>query len=358
MSNELIMQIDERVSRTKFTTVQAGRGVAAIAVLLFHTSVVMGLSKYGEQTPFGGWTKSGDLGVDFFFVLSGFIIFSAHKHDIGHSKMLAKYAYRRATRIYPVYWFYLTALFVLIGIGVGGHHFDFTSTDIVTSYSLIHFSPTGTSLATAWTLFYEVLFYAVFSLLIINRRLGIAVFVVWFTAILVHWGNENTSSFQGVAVSLFNLNFLFGICVFAAIELIPRKAILSILLMGLVGIVAVIGLDHAGYRNIFPSFRVLAGVASAIVLLGLVSGEQAKMFTTPKWLQFLGDASYTIYLTHFALLTAFAKIIVALGIMRVLDARFSFLLLAASSCAVTCLLYLAVERPLAILMRPDAKSAR
>ncbi len=46
----------------------------------------------------------GHAGVDFFFVLSGFIIMHAHTADIGKPERLYRYLWRRATRIYPIYW--------------------------------------------------------------------------------------------------------------------------------------------------------------------------------------------------------------------------------------------------------------
>jgi len=46
----------------------------------------------------------GHAGVDFFFVLSGFIIFFVHGKDIGKPSRLPHYVWRRFIRIYPVYW--------------------------------------------------------------------------------------------------------------------------------------------------------------------------------------------------------------------------------------------------------------
>jgi peptidoglycan/LPS O-acetylase OafA/YrhL len=51
-------------------------------------------------TPF----RWGDAGVEFFFVLSGFIIASAHAGDISRPARLIPYLQRRIIRIYPPYW--------------------------------------------------------------------------------------------------------------------------------------------------------------------------------------------------------------------------------------------------------------
>ena len=63
---------------------QAGRGLAAAGVAAFHLSMHMGVDRYGGVSVFTDFTRQGFRGVDFFFVLSGFIIFFAHFEDLGH----------------------------------------------------------------------------------------------------------------------------------------------------------------------------------------------------------------------------------------------------------------------------------
>src|SRR5882762_91392 len=98
---------------------QAGRALAAISVAAFHLSLMMGLDRYGGQAVFREYTKLGNLGVDFFFVLSGFIILFAHVDDIGKSDAWGAYVYRRFVRLFPIYWLY-TGTFVLLLALVGG----------------------------------------------------------------------------------------------------------------------------------------------------------------------------------------------------------------------------------------------
>ena len=64
---------------------QAGRGLAAAGVAAFHLSMTMGVDRYGGVPVFTDFTRQGFRGVDFFFVLSGFIIFFAHFKDLGTS---------------------------------------------------------------------------------------------------------------------------------------------------------------------------------------------------------------------------------------------------------------------------------
>ena len=74
--------INKKSSNT-YDTLQVMRGLSAIIVVAFHSSVTLALPKYlGVQV--ASWALGGKSGVHFFFVLSGFIIFTAHRKDLGN----------------------------------------------------------------------------------------------------------------------------------------------------------------------------------------------------------------------------------------------------------------------------------
>jgi len=64
------------------------RGVAALTVVLYHATRGLSLPQYLGYIPFGNSLGFGHAGVDFFFVLSGFIIMHAHTADIGRPERL------------------------------------------------------------------------------------------------------------------------------------------------------------------------------------------------------------------------------------------------------------------------------
>jgi exopolysaccharide production protein ExoZ len=59
------------------------RGVAALMVVFYHTTRSLSLPQYLGYIPLNNVFGFGHAGVDFFFVLSGFIITRTHTVDIG-----------------------------------------------------------------------------------------------------------------------------------------------------------------------------------------------------------------------------------------------------------------------------------
>lgn len=90
--------------------VQAFRGIAALLVVLWHASIFLG--PYG--TGLGGrlFGSGGSMGVDLFFLISGFIMVHTTRGSDGSWRDAAVFAIKRAARIWPV-WIVAAALFVL-----------------------------------------------------------------------------------------------------------------------------------------------------------------------------------------------------------------------------------------------------
>jgi peptidoglycan/LPS O-acetylase OafA/YrhL len=89
---------------------QAGRGIAALMVVIFHlNSGIFGKSKYYPDI-FWWVFSGGHAGVEFFFVLSGFIIAYIHLDQIGKPALLWPFLRKRFIRIYPTYWVVMCAV--------------------------------------------------------------------------------------------------------------------------------------------------------------------------------------------------------------------------------------------------------
>ena len=81
------------------TTIQAARGGAAIAAVLAHAGTILAFPQHLGFVPMRGVFGAGIAGVDFFLVLSGFIIATGHGCDVGDRAALPAYAWKRATRV-------------------------------------------------------------------------------------------------------------------------------------------------------------------------------------------------------------------------------------------------------------------
>lgn len=141
----------------KLISLQYGRAIAALAVVFYHFSGYHQANQGFE--PFGGFFKFGHLGVDFFFVLSGFVIMMAHKKDLGQSSKIVSFSLKRFFRIFPTYWLHLSfIILVRISAGILLHQDSFYR-DFDFSFMLDNFLllPTGKYLiGPAWSLSYEL----------------------------------------------------------------------------------------------------------------------------------------------------------------------------------------------------------
>lgn len=104
-----------------FSTLTALRGIAAIWVMLFHMDVIIYYRELGTLLPKShtGIVSQGYLWVDFFFLLSGFVLMHVYssRFEQGLSPSLIKrYLMARFFRIYPLHLFtlFLLAIFVVV----------------------------------------------------------------------------------------------------------------------------------------------------------------------------------------------------------------------------------------------------
>ena len=148
------LQHGRRVSsvteRQKLEGLQVARGVAAMLVAAFHTTIQL-QKKFDFRFAFDDF-RFGHAGVDLFFVVSGFIILHVHRRDIGKRERLGVYVAKRAGRIYPVYWVVLaTILPVFFLVPSLGEGYERNLTVIIKSWLLVpqqHFPVLGV----VWTL--------------------------------------------------------------------------------------------------------------------------------------------------------------------------------------------------------------
>jgi exopolysaccharide production protein ExoZ len=242
------------------------RGLAALAVVLNHVKLLRG----------------GSAGVDIFFVISGFIIAT-----VAPGRGAGEFLRDRVRRIYPVYWVAaLPWLYVAYRIGFATNERTISSLTLWPIYS----GYANPYLRVAWTLCFEMLFYAAATIAIIRGAwLPLAIYAVCFVANIV--SPIPLLSFLGSPIIL---EFLAG----AALVKTPRSEVLAapLIVAGSAILILAPVYGHIGINQ--PFARVLYwGVPAMMLVYGALSLE--RLFG--KWaepLVKLGDASYSLYLWH------------------------------------------------------------
>lgn len=281
-------------------SVQVMRAIAAMGVALYHTNLILAQPEYGGQANYGWLAGRGWLGVNFFFVLSGFIILMAHRRDVGRPVAAPRYFWRRFTRVFPIYWVFLTAYLIAAVAGIGHPDFNWHWSNLLSSYALAgSIEMPSLPLRVAWTLIYEVQFYALFAVLIFSRSAGLLVLGAWALGIVF------VPEPKPVLLNLWSICFICGMIAFWGSSRLDERFGPVMSVCGL--LVVLVAGWHAGEhidtaQDETGVFLALAA-GFALLLAGVVLLGRRINQVPPGWLLLLGDASYSIYLVHSAALS-------------------------------------------------------
>lgn len=338
----------------KLLGIEASRGFAALLVVAMHASRLLAGARYVGAVPFGGLFAFGHAGVDFFFVLSGFIITHVHAADVGRPARFESYARKRLTRIYPTYWAALAIMLGLLVVSPTPDGAEHQLGNLVTSTLLLPW-PREPLLGVAWTLRHEMLFYLLFGVLVLHRRAGQVLLAGWgtLTALNVAWTwASGAPLFHGLwgslAFRIFNAEFFFGIAVAALVGRGWIRRPWAAVVIGLVlflgsGLYESFGAPHPGE---WPPRHLAYALGAALMLYGLAGAELGGRLRVPRPLVTLGAASYSLYLVHVIVLLFVRQ---AARIVRphlALPAEVWFLIAVASAVCAGLLFWRHVEQPM------------
>jgi exopolysaccharide production protein ExoZ len=276
-------------------SLQAARGIAALLVVICHSSAFLGREPdLWQRTQIYLWWRGTVLGVQMFFVISGIVIFRAHRQDLNQPRKASAFCWKRFRRVYPLYW-------ICLSLTLLKHHA--APSVIASNYLLIHLFSYQTIMVQAWTLFDEVQFYLVFAVCLLNRRIGFVLLGAWLLASLVVMGSS--SPYLSVVFSPYHLLFGIGMLIELGLtteQWIPARPLLWLGVIVFGGAMVVAGPFERGVV-----VRLVGGMGAASLLLGAALLERRHGLTLPRWLTLLGDASYSIYLVHFMVISAVAR---------------------------------------------------
>jgi len=337
-------------TRTRLVNVQGARGIASLLVVFYHVDkFYFGNPSYWSHTFLDHLFAFGHAGVNFFFVLSGFIIYTAHNRDIGEPSRLLSFAKKRFVRIYPFYWIALAgALVTLFAFPAFGLAKNRDPVSIIGSIFLAGINPLDATIFVSWTLFYEMLFYTLFAFLIASKRVGWTVLIAWWALCAV-----SSLFFTGAPYPFGTINLLFGMGIGTALLLRHGPAFPGGIaaIFGTVLFLAT-GIDEVFYHMLCEAQSTLAyGVGSAFALGGVVELERRGKLTAPALLVLSGEASYAIYLTHMLALGVGAKLMRAVGAHHWMPTLPAFAILVLVGAVGGTIAHLFVEKPLLKLSR-------
>lgn len=333
---------------------QVFRGLAASLVVLFHIILIY-RDKLGTKL-FIDFFKEGFIGVEFFFILSGFIIFYAHRTDFG-KRRVGEFFIRRFRRIYLPYWAALVAILASYTLARKNIFHQFPLDPASSLKMIVLFPQWPHIIAPAWTLSYEIYFYLILgaALFFLSENLTFVLSIIYAIFLVVYNYAIHPPTSLFIPTDYFTLSFLYGIIAAWIYSRIPRPSLkISIPLFAL----SIIYLAAAW--TIYEVFRLEAniyrplifGIPLTTLMLSSVWLEKSNLLRSNKLLCYLGDMSYSLYLLHSAIIT-FA----AIGLRDIIKTKNAFLInstvfpLLAAVIVLSWLFHWYVERPLLKLFR-------
>jgi exopolysaccharide production protein ExoZ len=281
----------------KYVNVQVLRLVAALLVVGTHSTL------YSSQhlAPGVVW-HFGEVGVDLFFVISGFVMMTSswrHLKKPGYGRMfLAK----RVIRIVPMYWIATTLNLVLVlALPTLTDASRPSAARVVLSYLFVSTeSPDGRMEpihGVGWTLVFEMFFYVVFALAL-ALRLNVLIFCsVIFTACAAGgWIRPDSYSPALVYLSPLLLYFVAGMVIGRWV--VDRARRPAVLWLGYLGLAWSLDAAVRSGSEGFALSLLLRPVLVVITVVVCVMLEPVTSRYVPRFLTFMGDASYSLYLFH------------------------------------------------------------
>ena len=335
----------KKAEENKILLLELGRGLAAILVVLYHmNNYYFNTEKYWLDSLLGGLFRFGHSGVEFFFVLSGFIMIWAHKNYIDNPKSIKVFIKKRFLRIYPLVWLTVGISLVLYIIsGTGKEEFR-DPLYAIQFFLLFGKEPLGGINFPTWTLWHENIFYLFCVLIFANARFGLIALSIWtiisvFTAIL---GYSSNSVFYAIRP----LNALFSFGVIIAFFLMHRNcrfyritALLGVFLFFYLGI------DSNKYPENMFFYTLGFGFSSALIILGSVEIERSSHLSIPSYFSHFGTLSYPLYLTHMITLPVLAKILLFISAPVWMNPIVAAIIMLSASISVAVFTHVIFEKP-------------
>ncbi|MGF6594344.1 acyltransferase family protein [Pseudomonas sp. 2835] len=329
-------------------SVQALRALAAWLVVFHHYMQVA--YNFQLTDPISvALHRYGAIGVDLFFVISGFVIYLS---TTGRNITPLEFSAHRLARVVPAYWMFTLATAATIVLVPGMIPYTlFEPVFLLKSLLLIPVqNPTGIGffpmMTVGWTLNYEMAFYAVFliSMFFPNKA---RTFALVLGVCLIYWAVPTlggASEFYGNPIIF---EFLLGV----AIAYAYRQGLVDKIKPAVALVAAGCALGLIVYNGQVTHSLAWSGIPCAIIILCAISQERRlpKLTILTK----LGDWSYSTYLCHVLIICATVRA----GSILHLNPVITFIVAMVGICLVSAFSFHAIERPISRLVK-STRSAK
>lgn len=319
-------------------SIQFLRAIACIMVVLFHISTIE--QKYSSYSFASIFDPYGRYGVDLFFVISGFILTYLSLDKFGQVGASGKFLARRLIRVYPVYWQFsliVLAVFLLKPEWVNSGYAQ--PAGIIESFLLIP-QKVNPLLSVGWTLIFEMYFYLVFAfaLLFSNPKL---ILVGWasVTALLYAFAPKGINPAIDIISSPLVFEFMVGCPVAWAVKSGYQAKASALFATAIVWYIASINLMQG--QEFYLHRTVCYGIPAALIVWACLQLNNFNNLMCK-----IGDASYSIYLSHILVLSVLGRMWASIGSEGIISHTLWIICLLTAPVAFGILNYCFVEKPL------------
>jgi peptidoglycan/LPS O-acetylase OafA/YrhL len=353
------------IARSYIPELDGLRAVAILLDVIFHCRTISHAGASAENA-YIRLAEAGWVGVDLFFVLSGFLITGILIDTVGKPGYFRSFYIRRVLRIFPLYYAALTAY------AIGYHVLGIqrlvpasTGAEIAHWFYVQNWLPLfgvewTRPLAHFWSLGVEEQFYLCWPALVLvsarHDRVGrLCLWTIVFALVmrLVFWWAGASEEGNFATVTKMDTLAIGGYlaCLQRAEGSSPRRAVLQFALVASAAAVLAVAVWGGSFFRPTNSHIFLFGLFPVAVLFGAALGLTITASDTSPWIRFLrtrpmlaiGKVSYGIYIVHWPLVLVLQPLWPVPGGFWVRQATF-LIAIAAGSYALAAVSYYVFER--------------
>lgn len=289
------------MSSSRLPALDFGRGMAALAVVIFHYTFLNEDARLG-MPGLATFTNYGYLGVHFFFLISGFVIFMTLEKTASAWDFFAA----RASRLYPA--FVLSIVLTILFLYILQGHVMFSIRDIALNLTMFPGSLGAQKINPAyWTLSFEIIFYGIVFLAILFRGKNgvLPIITVWFSLSALN-AFISLGIIEKILILKWSPLFTGGAALYLATckSGKSRAAYLALFFITLPFACHYTLENLAEPRALFDFWQTQDSILISLIftiylLMAFIAFRpNAMSWLPPKFIEICGGASYILYLIH------------------------------------------------------------